>query len=388
MVRLRSLPPSRWHEADRDAWERACMPSCRLTPGGAGAHLSEHTKKGLQRVYGLFLAFCVDRGLLIESNEPCSGLRPDVVQLFLEDRHLTIGSVTQAIYLDRLYRMLRLLSSTTKANWLHDLWLDARGDARPRAKFNRLVTTDRLRHAGLNLIAQAERRLDRTPLQRAVMIRNGLMVALLAHIPIRLGCFYALRIGKDILRLEDGWWIILNGSQTKNRHRDPRPIPPRLTPLLDTWVDEWRGAFLDPQDFLWPAIKGGGIAYTYAGTIITNTTFQEVGVAISPHLFRDCAVCTIGVAAPEQMGIAPALLHHRDPRTTDQHYNRGHSHAAIRRFQDVIATDGSADEMGGVTAPFQKGAVLDPRRAISRDDPHSAAHNSAETVTPTVRLIT
>ena len=70
------------------------------------------------------------------------------------------------------------------------------------------------------------------------------------------------------------------------------------------------GPSLDPEDFFWPSTKGGGLAYTYVGSIITETTRRELGVAVNPHLFRDCAVYTVADTAGDEMGVASALLQH------------------------------------------------------------------------------
>ena len=39
------------------------------------------------------------------------------------------------------------------------------------------------------------------------MMRDGVMVAMLAHHPIRLKNFAALELGKSFVRIRDDWWI-------------------------------------------------------------------------------------------------------------------------------------------------------------------------------------
>ena len=87
---------------------------------------------------------------------------------------------------------------------------------------------------------------------------------------------------------------------------------------------------------MWASTKGGGLAYTYVGTIITNTTRRELGIAINPHLFLDCAVFTIVHEAGDQMGMASALLQHTDNRITQEHYNRGSSILAVKAFHEIL----------------------------------------------------
>jgi hypothetical protein len=135
------------------------------------------------------------------------------------------------------------------------------------------------------------------------------MIALLALCPIRLRNFAELCIGRQIRRIDETWWIILEAAETKSGRPDERPVPEILTAYIDRWLERWHPLFLEPGDAFWPSTKGGSLAYTYVGQIITETTFRELGVAVSPHLFRDCAVYTVATAAGDRMGIASGLLH-------------------------------------------------------------------------------
>ena len=78
------------------------------------------------------------------------------------------------------------------------------------------------------------------------------------------------------------------------------------------------------------------MAYTYVGAIITETTRRELGIAVNPHLFRDCAVFTVAHNAGSEMGVASALLQHTDPRVTETHYNRGANVEAVRSFHQIL----------------------------------------------------
>jgi hypothetical protein len=69
------------------------------------------------------------------------------------------------------------------------------------------------------------------------------------------------------------------------------------------------------DDAFWPSIKGGSLAYTYVGHIVTEVTRRELGVPVNPHLFRDCGVYTVATHAGDRMGIASGLLQHTDKRT-------------------------------------------------------------------------
>ena len=167
-------------------------------------------------------------------------------------------------------------------------------------------------------------------------MRNGLMIALLARCPIRLGNFAGLRIGRQIRRIGDIWWIVLEAAETKSGRPDERPVPEILTPHIDRWLEFWRPLFLAPADAFWSSTKGGSLAYTYVGQLITETTLGELGVAVNPHLFRDCAVYTVATQAGDRMGIASGLLQHSDDRTIQRHYNKGAVIAATQRYHQIL----------------------------------------------------
>jgi integrase len=135
-------------------------------------------------------------------------------------------------------------------------------------------------------------------------LRDGLMIALLTLCPIRLCNLAELRVARQLRGVGDGWWIILEADETKTGRPDERPVPKIVAEAIERWVGHWRPVFHPSDDAFWPSIKGGALAYTYVGHIITETTRKELGVAVNPHLFRDCAVYTIAINAGDRMGIA------------------------------------------------------------------------------------
>ena len=70
--------------------------------------------------------------------------------------------------------------------WLMEIERELLSAMRPKSKFDRIVLAEIAIEAGLTLIKEAETAKKMTALSRARMVRNGLMIALLAHYPIRL----------------------------------------------------------------------------------------------------------------------------------------------------------------------------------------------------------
>ena len=72
--------------------------------------------------------------------------------------------------------------------------------------------------AGLTLVAEAQE-YAKNDLDRARGLRNGLMLALLAHCPIRLKNFAALEIGHTFKEVHGSWWLALPRSSTSSTGR-------------------------------------------------------------------------------------------------------------------------------------------------------------------------
>ena len=334
--RIRTCPPRDWPTADRAAWERACVAAQRLRPGGAAARMKPSTRTSLVRAYGYLLDFCSRNGIFDKNAEPAGHVTPEFIDAFVHDLHQRVGSVTRASYIGKIRRIATIFAPGRDLEWLGEIEGDLRYEMRPRPKYHRIVSSDRLLALGLQLIRRGETSIHLIELARARLMRDGLMIALLALCPIRLRNLAELCIGRQIRRIGETWWIILEAAETKTGRPDERPVPEILTGPIDRWLEHCRRLFREPDDAFWPSTKGGPLAYTYVGHIITETTRQELGVAVNPHLFRDCAVYTVAINAGDRMGIASGLLQHTDPRTTEKYYNKGASVGAVRRYQQIL----------------------------------------------------
>jgi hypothetical protein len=71
------------------------------------------------------------------------------------------------------------------------------------------------------------------------------------------------------------------------------------------------------------------------GEAITETAQLTVGVKLSPHLFRTCAVSTVAIYGADMPHLGTALLHHTHPTVTSEHYNRATSMSAAQAYAAV-----------------------------------------------------
>jgi integrase len=334
--KIRALPPCDWPAAERQIWTQACVAAQRLRPGGAAARMKASTRTSLVRAYGYLLEFCHRNGLLDRNAEPGVHVTPEIIDVFINELHGRVGSVKRASYIGKIRRIAQILAPGRDLVWLGQIEADLRYAARPRLKYHRIVSSERLLALGLDLIRRGETSKHLIDLGCVRLVRDGLMIALLALCPIRLRNLAELYVGRQLRRVGDVWWIILEADETKTGRPDERPVPGIIAEAIERWLGHWRSVFHPSDDSFWPSIKGGSLAYTYVGHIITETTRRELGVAVNPHLFRDCAVYTVAINAGHCMGIASGLLQHADQRTVEKYYNKGASLDAVRRYQQIL----------------------------------------------------
>jgi integrase len=82
--------------------------------------------------------------------------------------------------------------------------------------------------------------------------------------------------------------------------------------------------------------KGGALHAGAIHLLVCRRTKQGLGVAISPHLFRDIAATMIAREAPELLSVARDLLTHSSVETTLKHYTQANTLAAAREYQKVL----------------------------------------------------
>jgi site-specific recombinase XerD len=179
------------------------------------------------------------------------------------------------------------------------------------------------------------RRLDR------VAFRDSLMLAMLTARPIRLRNFSDLRIGDHLLREGRGWLIVIPGAQVKNRQPIEHTLPDSIIPFLELYLERVRPSFIGKatdQDALWRGFEGGRLSPEAIYGRIRGTSERLLGVAINPHLLRDCAATSLSTVSPAAALSAAALLGHRQFATTERYYIRANQLEAGRTINAMLAT--------------------------------------------------
>jgi integrase len=335
----RSLPIHEWPDADRLAWEDACRPGTRLKPGGTACYLAEVSREDVARRYGAFLGFLERSGRLRRNLDAAAQVTSSNAEPYIAELTVRVRSVTVWNCIYKLRRAAELLAPMSDYSWLAEIEKDLALVMVPISKIDRLVFTGRLVEAGLTLVAEAQE-FAKNDLDRARGLRNGLMLALLAHRPIRLKNFAALEIGHTFKEVHSSWWITLPRPSTKPHRPDEKRVPESLNPVIDMYLNQSRPILLKssvPTNFLWISSRTGQpMTKKNLGTLVSKITLRTLGVDVSPHLFRTAGATTAAMYGGNTPHLATALLGHTDPRVTEEHYNRATSINAAKTYAALI----------------------------------------------------
>jgi integrase/recombinase XerD len=91
-----------------------------------------------------------------------------------------------------------------------------------------------------------------------------------------------------------------------------------------------------PSDALWLSMYGPPMTDNGIYDCVVARTSEGLGQPINPHLFRDCAVTSLAIDDPGNIGIASCLLGHRTKSTSERHYSQACSDEASRLMQEFL----------------------------------------------------
>ena len=274
--------------------------------------------------------------------KPAAQVTPENVNAFIIELKARVSSVTVYGTIQKLRRIIQLIAPDRDLTWLVARERDLASEMRPRSKWDRTVFSQVLFETpALRLFCDAEKDKRAPKLTRARLVRDGLLIALLAQCPIRLKNLAALEIGKSFVKVDDTWWIILTAAETKEKRPDERPVPSELSEIIDRYLRIYRPLLSrgnDASRALWLSHNGKPLSYATIAELIPKAVEKIVGKKISPHLFRAAGVTTLATHAGDQPHAGGALLHHRPGPVTQEHYNRASSITAGKAYSAITRT--------------------------------------------------
>jgi integrase/recombinase XerD len=335
------LPFDRWPIGDRARWQASFAEGDRFEGRGPGSHLAEATRRNLWISYARFLAFLsANRPDLLEGR-PEKRVVPLIVAQYVAWRRRSCGDAMVAVDLEGLRGALRLICPGTDWSWLLALAKRIKAAAPRKPRKYHLVTSDHLYALGIELMdqavawAEAAKRITKA---RAFEYRDGLIIALLALIPMRSRTLVALRIGKQLVKTGDLWALDIPAADTKARRPLDYPISKELCLRIDLYLERFRcripgaGTHTAP----WASNKRRPMSAIGIYNVVRRRTKEAFGFAVNLHRFRHAAASFWSIRDPVNVRGAKDLLGQASFGITEKHYIMAQSRVAGRALAHVV----------------------------------------------------
>jgi integrase/recombinase XerD len=276
-------------------------------------------------------------------------LRPEarvdrlVVTEYATWRGRSCGYGMAAIDLDGLRRALKLICPGADWCWLLTLTKRFKAAAPHKPRKYHLVTSDHLYALGLELMdravaeAEAAKRISKAC---AFEYRDGLIIALLALIPLRSRTLVALRIGKQLVKTGDCWALDIPATDTKTRRPLDYPISKELGMRIDLYLERFRRRIpgADTHTYLWASNKRRPMAAIGIYGRVRRRTKKAFGFGVNLHRFRHAAASFWSIRDPVNVRGAKDLLGQASFGITEKHYIMGQSRLAGRALAHAVNT--------------------------------------------------
>jgi integrase/recombinase XerD len=335
------LPFEQWAAEDQARWQAAFTAGDRFDGSGPGSHLAEATRRNLWISYARFLAF------ISANRQDLLDLRPEaridrlVVAEYVAWRRRSCGYGMVAVDLDNLRGALRLICPGVDWSWLLTLTKRIRAAAPRKPRKYHLVTSEYLYALGIELMDQAVAEAEaagRISRAHAFKYRDGLIIALLALVPLRSRTLVALRIGKHLVKTGDLWALDIPAADTKTRRPLDYPISKELCTRIDLYLARFRRRVpgTDTHTGLWASNKRRPMSAIAIYNAVRRRTNKAFGFAVNLHRFRHAAASLWSIRDPVNVRGAKDLLGQATFGITEKHYIMGQSRLAGRALAHAV----------------------------------------------------
>jgi len=350
----RQPPIADWPARDRELWNKAVEPGGLFGGGGAGADWSAESRVIVARGYNAWLSWLAAKELLDPDMRPADRVTRERVGAYIAEIQAELAPYSVLRRVQDLYNALRVMAPEWNWKWLTRLCTSLKAQVGPaRDKLSCVKPPQELIALGERLMDQAEAAPRWSARRRAVVFRDGLLIASLAYRPVRRKNLAMMRLGRHLVKAGGSWQIVFAAEETKTRVPYEAVLPAALGPRLERYLGVHRPVLLrgrqeagnpnappiHPElDAVWVSEVGTQLSYQALGLQIFFRTRREFGRGLFPHLFRDCVATVVAVDNPKHVGDASLILGHAGHETTERHYNHARSLDASRRHAAMLAT--------------------------------------------------
>jgi integrase/recombinase XerD len=332
---------SDWPAEDQLRWEAAFKSSDRFDERSYGAHLAPATGKARRESYGRFLGFISTIHPNRLTAAPEARIDRSIVAEYVIWRRRS-GEVTSlGADLGHLRDALELICPNTDWSWLLTISKRIAVTAPHIAGRYHLMTSDRLYLLGIELMDRAVadgEAAERATKMQAFQYRDGLIIALLALIPLRSRTLSALRIDRHLVKIGNSWSLEIPAADTKTRRALDFPVSREMSARIDLYLEQFRSRIpgADKQSGLWPSNKSRPMCAHGIYLAVRKRTKKAFGFGVNLHRFRHAAASFWSTQDPVNVRGARDLLGHASFGTTERHYIMAQSRLAGRALAHAI----------------------------------------------------
>jgi integrase/recombinase XerD len=343
----RSLPVAEWPQVDQARWQLALQPSDPLNDSiGFAGRWKTSTCKLVEVGYGHWLTWLTRSGQLNATADPADRASRERVAAY---RHAMeeagLAPYTVAGRLQQLGDILRAIAPDYDWIWV------TRGASRLQSraapvhdKGDGMRAANDVLKLGVDLMHAAEHDRFRTRIDRAVLFRDGLLIAMLVSRPMRRANITGIEIGVQLQRRGDHWWLAFESTQMKSNRRFDCSLPQELTPKIDRYIEVYRPVLvgcarraLKPSNALWMSKQGTPMTACAVAVQVSARTEEEFGKPINPHMFRRIYATDIATMNPAHAVDIRLGLGHTTMKTSEQYYNMAKMVDAGDKHQATVA---------------------------------------------------
>jgi integrase/recombinase XerD len=336
------LPYTTWPEEDRKSWAAANTPGADpFDDCGPAAHLAEPTRRALQGSYGRFLGFLSIKHLGLLARPPGERVDRKIIANYVAWRRRSCGDSAIAIDLHHLRLAVGFICPGSDWAWLLAITKRIAAQAPRKPPRHHLVTSEWLYMLGMELMDHAvadANACESISKEHAFDYRDGLIIALLAVIPLRRRTLAALRIGKHLVKSGKTWSLDIPAEDTKTRRSLEFPILVELSERINLYLTKFRcripGA--SAHDGLWAAERGRPMDDGTIYSTVRRRTQEAFGFPVNLHRFRHAAATLWSSLDPVNVRGAKDLLGQSSFGMTEKHYIMARSRIAGRALAQAV----------------------------------------------------
>ena len=238
------LPFADWPQQDRKRWSDAIRSGADpFDDCGPAAHLAESSRRALQGSYGRFLGFVsTERNGLLDC-KPDERVDRETIAEYVTWRRRACRDAAIAIDLHHLRLALGYICPSMEWSWLLTITKRLTTQAPRKHERRHQVTSEQLYALGIELMERAvtnSKEATHITKVHAFDYRDGLLIALLALIPLRRRTIAALRIGKHLVKSGALWSLDIPAKDNKSKRPLEYEISPDMSERIDRYLAQFR----------------------------------------------------------------------------------------------------------------------------------------------------